>query len=183
MDRLFALGRKRRARPVKRKDISKRPRRQNEFYRERVHDPYKTRLKLEDPTVCPQCGAIYRDGRWSWKKLRPDESAREEMCQACQRINVKYPAGEVTLSGEFLQAHKDEIMGLVRNTEKVENEEHPLHCIMDIDDEDGNMLITTTDIHLPRRIGQAIFDAYEGDFDFNYDEEGYFIRVSWRRDE
>jgi hypothetical protein len=37
-------------------------------------------------------------------------------------------------------------------------------------------------IHLPRRIGQALFDAWEGDFDFRYDEEGYFIRVSWSRD-
>ena len=29
---------------------------------------------------------------------------------------------------------------------------------------------------------KAVFDAYEGAFDFTYDEEGYFIRVAWSRD-
>jgi len=53
---------------------------------------------------------------------------------------------------------------------------------MAIDEADGKMIITTTDIHLPRRIGQAIHNAYEGEFDFKYDEEGYFIRVNWCRE-
>ena len=66
--------------------------------------------------------------------------------------------------------------------EETERAEHPLHRIMAIDDKTDQVLITTTDIHLPRRIGQAVFDAYEGGFDFTYDEEGYFIRVSWSRD-
>ena len=33
-----------------------------------------------------------------------------------------------------------------------------------------------------RRIGQALHNAYEGEFDFHYDEEGYFIRVNWTRE-
>ena len=53
---------------------------------------------------------------------------------------------------------------------------------MAIDERDDQFVITTTDIHLPRRIGQAIYNAYEGDFDFHYDEEGYFIRAKWRRE-
>ena len=53
---------------------------------------------------------------------------------------------------------------------------------MAIEDEDGTVVITTTDIHLPRRIGEALFDAYEGELDFHYEEEAYSIRVSWRRD-
>ena len=40
-------------------------------------------------------------------------------------------------------------------------------------------IITTTDIHLPRRIGQALHSAYKGSLDVHYDEEGYFIRVHW----
>lgn len=157
--------------------------RRDRLVRERVHDPYKTRLKVKDPTVCPQCGAVYRGARWTWDKLLPDEQAGKELCQACHRINDKYPAGELTLAGSFLEAHRDEILNLVRNTEKVENEEHPLHRIMDIEKKDDHTLITTTDIHLPRRIGQALFNAWEGDFDFHYDEEGYFIRVNWKRDD
>jgi hypothetical protein len=75
------------------------PQRRDRLIRERVHDPYKTRLKLLEPTVCPQCGAAWQSGRWQWVETRPDD-ANEELCQACHRINDKYPAGELTLSGK-----------------------------------------------------------------------------------
>ena len=45
------------------------------------------------------------------------------------------------------------------------------------------IVINTTDIHLPRRIGEALHSAYEGELDYHYDEEAYLIRVSWKRDE
>lgn len=167
---------------MKQRDVYRRSRRGDRLIREHIHDPYKTRLKLAEPTVCPGCGAVYHAARWQWPKQQPSDAA-EEMCQACHRINDKYPAGEVMLSGQFLKRHEDEIVHLVRNTEKAENEEHPLHRIMDIAAQSEGTLITTTDIHLPRRIGQALFDAYEGDFDFHYDKDGYFIRVTWSRDQ
>ena len=158
------------------------PKRRDRLIKERVHDPYKTRLKLPDPTVCPQCGAAWKSGRWQWAEMRPD-GANEELCQACLRINDKYPAGELILSGNFLSAHREEITHLVRNTESAEKSEHPLHRIMAIEEQDDKTIVTTTDIHLPRRIGQAIHNAYEGEFEFKYDDEGYFIRVTWCRED
>ncbi len=148
--------------------------------RERVHDPYKTRLKLRDPTVCPQCGAVYRKGRWTWTAA--PAGAIEERCQACHRTNDAYPAGEVTLRGGFLRKHKAEILNLARNQEKLENGEHPLHRIIGVEDSAGEIGITTTDIHLPRRIGQALHNAYEGALDIHYDKDGHFIRVNWARE-
>jgi len=29
-----------------------------------ILDPYQRQQKLNDGTICPQCGAVYRDGRW-----------------------------------------------------------------------------------------------------------------------
>ncbi len=164
---------------MKGKDIFRRAPRMNRMIRERVHDPYKTRMKLPQLTVCPQCGAVFHDGRWQWTR-RPT-AAHEELCQACHRINDEYPAGVVTLSGAFVQKHKDEILHLARNQEEQEKTEHPLHRIMSIEERDGSIVINTTDVHLPRRIGQKLFDAYEGEFGFHYDEAGYFIRVNWAR--
>ena len=37
---------------MKDRDVSKHGRRGDRLIRERVHDPYKTRLKLKDPAVC-----------------------------------------------------------------------------------------------------------------------------------
>jgi hypothetical protein len=148
--------------------------------RERVHDPYRTRLKLPDPTVCPDCGALFRKGRWTWEAA-PD-LANQERCQACRRIADGYPAGVVVLSGGFLARHKADILNLARNQEALEKGEHALHRIMTIVDRGREIEITTTDIHLPRRIGQALHNAYEGDFDLAYDKEGYFVRVAWSRE-
>jgi hypothetical protein len=159
-------------------DIPRQPRRDRMIH-ERVHDPYKTRLKLPEPTVCP-CGAVFHEGRWHWAP-RPSP-AHEELCQACHRINDRYPAGELTMNGEFAARHQDEIVHLARHQEAQEKAEHPLHRIMEIEERDGAIAVRTTDIHLPRRIGEALHHAYNGELDFHYDEETYFIRVRWTRD-
>lgn len=151
------------------------------YIQEEVHDPYKAREKLSEPTVCPQCHAVYHTGRWQWSKERA-EGAAEEICPACHRMNDKFPAGELTLSGGFLAAHQDEIIRLARNMEAAENREHPLQRIMSIDASEGKLVITTTDVHLPRRIGHALEDAYKGELTTHYDEDGYFVRMTWKRD-
>ena len=71
-------------------------------------DPYKHPGKLVAPTVCPQCGALYRSGRWQWGP-RPAE-ANETICQACHRSNDKRPAGVVTLTGSFVRPNRPEIV-------------------------------------------------------------------------
>ena len=167
---------------MKNANIPRKTERGDRLIRERVHDPYKARRKPKEPALCRLCGAAFQSGRWQWVKMPPAD-AEETMCQACHRVSDNYPAGELTLRGGFLAAHRDEILNLARNVEKSENSTRPLNRIMRIDQSDERTIITTTDIHLPRRIGQAVFDAWEGKLDFHYDEEGYFIRVNWRRDD
>ena len=127
--------------------------------------------------MCPQCGAVFHEGRWHWAP-RPDD-AHEELCQACHRINDRYAAGELTITGNFVVHHKDEILHLARHQEEQEKAEHPLHRIMGIEERDGVVVVRTTDIHLPRRIGEALRHAYRGELDCRYGEEAYFIRVKW----
>ena len=156
-------------------------RRGDRLLREHVHDPYKTRLKLPEPPTCPDCGAVYRKGRWCWEEAPPDADAVR--CQACHRIHDRYPAGEVTLGGAFLAGHATEIMAIIRKQDALEKAEHPLHRVMDIEEADGAIRVTTTDIHTPRRIGEAVAGAFDGNLEFHYDEESYFIRVRWTRDD
>ena len=166
---------------MKQRNVSRRTPRKDRLIREEVHDPYKARSKFAERSVCSQCSAVYQKGRWAWTSPPPD--AQEALCQACRRINDGYPAGEVTLSGGFLRQHRQEILNLARNQEEQEKSERPLHRIMAIEDGRDGVLIKTTDIHLPRRIGEAVRSAYEGELDYRYNEDTYFIRVSWRRDD
>jgi NMD protein affecting ribosome stability and mRNA decay len=143
-------------------------------------DPYKEIKKRHEPSVCPQCGAVYHQGRWQW--LTRPADAQEELCQACHRINDRYPAGILTLSGTLVAQHRTEMIGLARHQEEVEKKEHPLNRIIDIEEAPERIVINTTDIHLPRRIAEALKRAWRGKTDFHYDEDAYFLRVNWHRD-
>lgn len=142
-------------------------------------DPYQARWKPKEPTACPQCGAVYHKGRWQWLAL-PD-GAHEELCSACHRIHDGMPAGYVTLTGEFLREHKDELLHLVRNEGEREGEEHPMARIMGVQELETGIEVTTTDIHLARRIGEALHHAYQGKLEFHYNEKEYLLRVHWER--
>ena len=156
------------------------PQRRDRLIREREHDTYKVRGKLPDPTACPECGAMYRAGRWTWGTAPVD--AKRVVCPACQRIKDDYPGGFLTLGGSFPREHREELLGLSRNVEQREKADHPLKRIMEIKDPDGSILITTTDPGLARNIGDAIAHAYEGELDYQYTEEGNVLRVTWVRD-
>jgi NMD protein affecting ribosome stability and mRNA decay len=131
-----------------------------------VHDPYLARSKPPEPALCPQCGVVYHRGRWQ-RAPRP-EKAHEHLCPACQRIKDGYPAGYVKLSGEFLGTHRDEIRHLLRR-------------IMDIMEKGGVITVTTTDVHLARRIGEALHHAYQGKLDIKYSQDEYLVRIDWTR--
>ncbi len=155
------------------------PERRDRLLREHEHDTYKIRAKLPEPTACPECGALYRNGRWTWGKAPSD--AHETLCPACHRIRDDYPAGFVTLSGAFPREHREEIVNLARNLEEREKAEHALKRIMAIRDETEDILITTTNPGLARTIGDALQHAYEGELDYQYTEEGNILRVRWKR--
>ncbi len=153
--------------------------RRDRLIQEQVHDTYKSRRKLREPTICPRCGAVYHGGRWQWAS-RP-AAATEQTCPACHRIQDKYPAGSVALSGPFLQAHREEILNVARNAEARAKTTHPLKRIIDIEAEGEGVLITTTDPHLARAIGEALHHAYAGELDFHYADESNILRVQWKR--
>ncbi len=143
------------------------------------HDTYKLTGKIKEPAVCPQCGVVFHKGRWTWEP-RPAQ-AHEAACPACHRINDKYPKGMLTLKGPYFAANREEILNLARNEETREKKEHPLARIMAIEERPEGTVITTTDTHLPRCIGEALHHAYHGEFALHYDEGEQFVRVHWTR--
>lgn len=148
--------------------------------RELEHDPYHARKKFSEPTACPDCGAIYRDGHWQWGQAVA--GAEQHRCPACQRIHDRSPAGFLSISGGFFGEHEDEIRHLIRNLEQREKSSHALKRIIAIEEQpDGGLLATFTDPHLARAIGEALHSAYQGDLDYHYQEGEFLLRVSWQR--
>ena len=154
--------------------------RRDRLVQEKRHDTYREDKKWPEPTVCTQCNSVYIEGRWTW--YEPPVKANKVVCPACQRIADNYPAGHLELNGSFFKKHQEEMLNLIRNEEEQEKGEHPLERIMDITDDDENTLITTTGIHIARRLGEALSRAYQGDLSFTYGDGEKTIRVFWSRD-
>lgn len=158
---------------------SSQPPRRDMMFEKRVHDPYLVAAKWQEPSVCPDCSAVYHRGRWQWGEVSPD--AHVHRCPACARIHDQVPAGVLSLSGEFFTEHKEEILHLIRNLEVKEKGEHPLERIMGIDEEGDGTTIRYTGMHLTQGTGEALHHAYHGDLDVVFNDSDGQIRVRWSR--
>lgn len=153
--------------------------RRDRLMKEKRHDTYREDKKWPEPTTCTECAAVYMDGQWIWGE-KPGQ-ANEVVCPACQRIAQNYPAGHLELRGTFFQQQRHEIINLIRNEEKLEKTAHPLERIMTIEDKESHMEITTTGVHIARRIGEAVARAYKGELMLSYGDGEKSVRALWER--
>lgn len=153
-------------------------------YRDRIlddprHDPYQATHKVADETTCPDCGAYYVGGRW--KHGLGDRTGPSARCPACRRIADDMPAGTLELEGPYVAAHAEELTNIVRHVAEREGRDHPLHRIMAIVREGERLRVTTTDLHLPQRMLEAVRSAHDGEGEVHYGHNDYNVRATWRR--
>lgn len=146
-------------------------------------NPYFEYRKYPEPTECKGCGLVFVEGRWAIKTINKG-LVNKEICPACKIIKDKIPFGVCKLEGNFLKDEKNvlEIKNIIKNVEKNVREKRPLQRIMEIEEIDNKIEITTTYDHLARRIGEAIYKAYKGELTLKYQEGERFARVFWKRD-
>ena len=142
-------------------------------------DPYKPRGKAAGPMRCTGCSAVFHRGRWTWRAT--PRLAAPGLCPACRRLREGLAAGFVRLRGPFVRQHQEEVLSCVRRCEDAEKREHPLQRIMRIEAGGDGVLVTTTDPHLARRIGDALRDAYKGELRCRYSKGERLVRVTWER--
>lgn len=129
-----------------------------------------------------RCGAVLRNKSWHWEPT--EESGAEQatvVCPACQRSADVAPAGIVTLSGNFLNEHLDEINQLLTPLTDHESFKNPLSRVMEIKREDDRITITTTNTKLAQKIGRVFFSTYGGDLHYNWAHGEDLVRVAWAR--
>jgi hypothetical protein len=145
--------------------------------RPKGHDPYRRQRKTGDAVVCKECGLVFHGGRW-YRGAPPLCNEQSGLCPACERIRDRDPAGTVRLAG-LPDACREEILGLIGNVAERETQEHPLERIIEIADEPGGLLVTTTGMHLARSIGSALRRRSHGGARIHYEEEGSHVQVNW----
>jgi len=147
-------------------------------------NPYHEDKKYPEPTECPQCHLIYRNGRWQQQdedSHAPD--AHSSHCPACKREEGRLPAGLLYLSGTYLDKHREEILNIISNQAQSAAAQRPLQRVMWIEKGSDNTEVATTDSHLALRIGKAIEAACKGKLTIKHAHDAQLVRVYWERSE
>jgi NMD protein affecting ribosome stability and mRNA decay len=147
-------------------------------------DPYLPWGAAKKVTVCKRCGAVYHRKHWSIGKASAvvrNKSVRFTICPACRKIQDRFPGGVLTLRGEFLRAHRDEILHLIRNEETRAEAVNPLERIISIKSGGDVLEIQTTTERFAQRIGREIERAYKGHAAYHWSRDNKFVRVDWGR--
>ncbi len=158
---------------------------------DRETDPYIPRKGSSAVGICPKCRAIYRNKRWVIDEkefaARTRKGAGEAIawtrCPACRKIEDRFPAGVVTLSGGYLRDHRDDILNLIRNEEKRAMGFNPLERIIRMEDKGETLEIATTNEKLAQRIGREVRKACRGTVEYKRSEDSKLLRVNWAREE
>ena len=148
---------------------------------QKSHDPYNDGRKYTEGMYCPRCQALYHQGRWRWPG-KGDTFREPQLCSACRRIRDNFPAGEIQVSGRYLNSHRREIVNLIQNVVKEEETRSPLKKVINFSNEGDRLRVSLTDDHLARHIGEALHRAYDGDLAIKYSEGERFVRLQWHRD-
>lgn len=151
-------------------------------------DPYIPEEGGREPSICESCHALYRNKRWyldpqEFEAARNDSDVHWVTCPACQKIAEHYPEGVVTLRGEYLWNHEEEIRNTLRNEENKAMAKNPLERIIRMDREGEELVIETTEEKLAEHLGRILHRAHRGDLNISWDQDHDLCRVTWERND
>lgn len=140
------------------------------------------------PAVCVRCHAIRHHKHWHLDEktataLIAQGDVEQMVCPGCVKVEREEYDGMVVLKGAFVQAHQDELVGLIRNTESHIREHNPIARVAMVKMADDRMEVLTISPFLAERIGKEVRKAYDGMLEIQHPERKEFIRVTWIRED
>jgi len=129
---------------------------------------------------CPECGALFHQGRWRWGL--PYISAGQRVCPACARMAGGIPAGMLVVPADAVGGDGDTILFLIRHAAGAERQDDPLRRIMGVTETAGQgITVTTADAGLPAALGRRLMAALGGEMTMDAPDSQGFVRVLWHR--
>lgn len=149
-------------------------------------DPYAADQALKEPAVCTDCHAMYRNKRWmtdpvAYSLAVNDRQTRKVTCPACRKTADGYAEGIVTLAGEYLVEHEEEIRNILKNEEERIRARNPLERIMRMETTGDELRIETTEQKLAEHLGRTLHRAHQGELQVNWSGDHAVCRVHWER--
>lgn len=151
-------------------------------------DSYLPRGASRKISVCDGCRAVYMNKRWYADGAVDDTMLRnpeagKTVCPACLKIRDNFPGGIVTLKGDYVLPHKQDLLKLIRNEEDRARGLNPLERVMSVKENGyGSIVISTTNEKMAQRIGRAIKKAFHGEVAYHWSHDNKLVRVDWIRE-
>lgn len=147
-------------------------------------DPYLNVQPPGEPLRCPVCGNIYAKKRWyrsDQYSLEDGSRARSYTCPGCKKVQDGYYRGELSVSGDFLGEHNEEISHLIQNEVHKRQEKNPLSKLVEVDVDGSEVEFHTTNGKLAEHLGRSLEKAYQGELEIQKTE--HVTRVRWSRND
>lgn len=148
--------------------------------REAEHEEFGREHK--GPIECPRCRNVHFKKMWHTPGSSPKHAegevaapAREELCPACKMVKEHLFEGELFVEGVPAE-HKTELLNLVHNVGKHATEIDPQHRIIDIEETDKGLRVTTTENQLADRLAKKIQETFKAvDVHLSHSKEPYEV--------
>ncbi len=151
-------------------------------------DPYIPQGGRRKISICEGCRAVYMNKRWYAEGAAYGAAAKsittvKVVCPACMKIRDNFPGGIVTLKGDYVLPHKQDLMNLIKNEEVRARGFNPLERVMSVKENGyGSIVISTTNEKLAQRLGRAIKKAFHGEVAYHWSHDNKLVRVDWVRE-
>jgi NMD protein affecting ribosome stability and mRNA decay len=149
-------------------------------------DPYLADAGIKEPALCQSCQAVYRQKRWQLDPRMAETMARDPAahwvtCPACLKVAERYPEGILTLRGNYLWNHEEEIRHILVNAAERISMRNPLERVIRIDRSEDALVIETTDNKLAEQLGRTLQKAHSGELQIDWQGSPVVCRVQWER--
>ena len=149
-------------------------------------NPFMPQAGLKEPSLCTTCKAVFQRKHWAFapedhQRLKTDPKAHWINCPACQKIAAGYPEGIVTLSGNYLWEHEEEIQRILENEAYKALMKNPFERIVRRLREDDKLIIETTERKLAEHLGRVLHKSHHGRLDISWTGNPDVCRVTWER--
>jgi NMD protein affecting ribosome stability and mRNA decay len=155
--------------------------------RQRTSDnPYVMESGLKEPALCQGCQAIYRHNRWQLEPeavagVQNDPEVQWVTCPACLKTAEHYAEGFITLRGDYLWRHEEEIRNILSNEAERVMAKNPISRIMHMETTGESLVIETTEQKLAEHLGKTLNRAHKGDLQVAWSGSPRICRVIWER--
>ena len=150
-------------------------------------DPFSFEKSLKDRSLCKKCHNFFLNNRWEndpglYRRLRDEGEIHWILCPSCRKAQEGYAEGVLTLRGNYLWNHEQEIRRLLKNEEDRCFGRNPLERVVSVLREQDRLVLETTGQKLAEHLGKALQRAHQGDFTIQWSGCPEICRVSWERE-